>query len=260
MCRRADMPQMCHRPGWRASHNVQTWHIKTCADMAHKTCVNMAHKNMCRHGTQNVQTCRRASHNVQTWHAKTCADMAHKNMCKHGTQNVQMCRRADVPQMCHRRGWCASHNVQTWHTSTCADTARRICRSADIPQMCHRPGWCASHNVQTWHTKTCADMAHKNMCKHGTKNFVQMWHTKILGLARTIYMHRIWPYIWWFPCQKYRTYTVYIGFWPTLKNMCRHGTQNNVQTSHTAFAHAQRRWHTKEMGTIVHKDRIRYSK
>ena len=36
-----------------------------------------------------------------------------------------------------------------------------------------------------------------------------------LGLARTVYTHRIWPYIWWFPCQKYHIYTVYIWFWPT---------------------------------------------
>jgi len=39
-------------------------------------------------------------------------------------------------------------------------------------------------------------------------------------LARTVYIHHIWPYIWWFPCQKYRVYTVYIWFWPTLI-MCR---------------------------------------
>jgi len=37
-----------------------------------------------------------------------------------------------------------------------------------------------------------------------------------LGLARTVYIHRIWPCIWWFPCQKYRTCTVYVWFWPTL--------------------------------------------
>jgi len=30
-----------------------------------------------------------------------------------------------------------------------------------------------------------------------------------------IFCH-VWPYIWWFPCQKYRIYTVYIWFWPTL--------------------------------------------
>ena len=31
-----------------------------------------------------------------------------------------------------------------------------------------------------------------------------------VGLARTVYMHRIWPCIWWFSCQKYRIHTVYI--------------------------------------------------
>ena len=29
-------------------------------------------------------------------------------------------------------------------------------------------------------------------------------------LARTVCIHRIWPYIWSFPCPKYHTYTVYI--------------------------------------------------
>jgi len=32
------------------------------------------------------------------------------------------------------------------------------------------------------------------------------------GLARTIYTHRIWPYIRWFSCQKYCIYTVYITY------------------------------------------------
>ena len=46
--------------------------------------------------------------------------------------------------------------------------------------------------------------------------------TLFLGLARTVCIHRIWPYIWWFSCQKYRIYTVYIWFWPTLliHNVC----------------------------------------
>jgi len=30
------------------------------------------------------------------------------------------------------------------------------------------------------------------------------------GLARTVYVHRTWPYIWWNPCKKYRTCPVYI--------------------------------------------------
>ena len=40
-----------------------------------------------------------------------------------------------------------------------------------------------------------------------------------LGLARTVWIHRIWPYIWWFPCQIYRIYTAYIWFWPTLNTV-----------------------------------------
>jgi hypothetical protein len=35
-------------------------------------------------------------------------------------------------------------------------------------------------------------------------------HTVLLGLARIIYMHRIWPYIRWFCCQKYRMCTPYV--------------------------------------------------
>jgi hypothetical protein len=34
-------------------------------------------------------------------------------------------------------------------------------------------------------------------------------------LARTVCIHRIWPYTGWFPCQ-YTIYTPYIWFWPTL--------------------------------------------
>jgi len=33
-----------------------------------------------------------------------------------------------------------------------------------------------------------------------------------LGMARTVHTHRIWPYIWWFPCQKYRICTLYIQY------------------------------------------------
>jgi len=31
-----------------------------------------------------------------------------------------------------------------------------------------------------------------------------------LWLARIVYIHRIWPFVRWFPCQKYRMYTVYV--------------------------------------------------
>ena len=35
------------------------------------------------------------------------------------------------------------------------------------------------------------------------------FQTEFVGLARTVYTHRIWPYVWWFPRQKNRIYTVY---------------------------------------------------
>jgi hypothetical protein len=36
-----------------------------------------------------------------------------------------------------------------------------------------------------------------------------------VGQNRMYTPQRIWPYIWWCPCQKNRTYTVNIRFWPT---------------------------------------------
>jgi len=48
-----------------------------------------------------------------------------------------------------------------------------------------------------------------------------------LGVARIVYVHRIWPYIWWYPCQKHRIYTVYTYVCMVLVNpvhfMRRHG-------------------------------------
>jgi len=58
-------------------------------------------------------------------------------------------------------------------------------------------------------------------------------HQIYVGLARTVYMHRIWPYIWWFPCQKHRIYTVYVWFWPTLNIL---GIYGHVWCAHLVLA------------------------
>jgi len=34
-------------------------------------------------------------------------------------------------------------------------------------------------------------------------------HSTVLGLVRTVYTHRIWPYIWWILCQKYHIYCIH---------------------------------------------------
>jgi len=41
------------------------------------------------------------------------------------------------------------------------------------------------------------------------------YYCTCIGFTRTVYMHRIWPYMWWFPCQKCRIYVVYIWSWPS---------------------------------------------
>ena len=50
-----------------------------------------------------------------------------------------------------------------------------------------------------------------NTCKDTLPGYLSC-----VGLARTVYIRRIWPYIVYFPCHKYHIYTVYIWFWPTL--------------------------------------------
>ena len=51
------------------------------------------------------------------------------------------------------------------------------------------------------------------------------WYTKHVGWARTIHIHHIRPYICGDFCQKYRIYTIYIWFWPTLLTLpCRIST------------------------------------
>jgi hypothetical protein len=35
-----------------------------------------------------------------------------------------------------------------------------------------------------------------------------VWQLIYIGLARTVYVHHIWPYVWRFLCQKYRIHTV----------------------------------------------------
>jgi hypothetical protein len=47
--------------------------------------------------------------------------------------------------------------------------------------------------------------------------FVQGDYCTYVGLARTVYIHRIWPHIRWYPCHRsiYTSDTIY-GCWPTL--------------------------------------------
>ena len=89
-----------------------------------------------------------------------------------------------------------------------------------LPAQISRHGWGEMHHWVCFHTRVatfwlmlvCSTMAWLK-CGGPAPGSAHVWY---LGLAKTVYMHRIWPYIRWFPCQKYRVYTVYIWFWLTL--------------------------------------------
>ena len=49
----------------------------------------------------------------------------------------------------------------------------------------------------------------------------------IVGLARTVYIHRICPYIWYFPCQNHRIYTVYM-YVLVLANLTQYQVHNSA--------------------------------
>jgi len=85
-----------------------------------------------------------------------------------------------------------------------------------------------------------------------------------LGLARIIYIHRIWTYIWWFPCQKYRICTVDKWLWATLAishcvdllilsppNRTAHNLSAKATCEHThTHTHTHAHTHSSNGGTI----------
>jgi hypothetical protein len=53
-----------------------------------------------------------------------------------------------------------------------------------------------------------------------------------VGLARTVYMHCLWPCVWWFPCQRYR---IYIGLARTIYIQCIYGVFGREITKYTVI-------------------------
>jgi len=93
-------------------------------------------------------------------------------------------------------------------------------------------------------------MTHHAACHHITALIPEsqqlcldsVCYDTLLGLARTVYIDRIWPCIWWFSCKKYRIYTVYIyGSGPTLHIMLLVITSRHSHSWVTAKAFLPRR-------------------
>jgi hypothetical protein len=81
-----------------------------------------------------------------------------------------------------------------------------VCVYACIHQITHIYTPIHTH-IQT-HKCTHARIHHHIHWVSFALSFFQC--AKFVWLARTVYIHRIWPHIWWFPCQNYRIYTVHI--------------------------------------------------
>jgi len=118
--------------------------------------------------------------------------------------------------------WCTATNgaqLQMMHSY-------KWCTATKDKQMMHSYKWCAATNdaqlqktnSEQHDARTSSNSASTSLPWMLLPRFthfqapsdVYFCSRKYVGLARTVYMHCIWPYIWWFPCQKYRIYTVYI--------------------------------------------------
>jgi hypothetical protein len=82
-----------------------------------------------------------------------------------------------------------------------------------VSQCNFSQSWCASgrpcacfdcHTQRIFQSYIIGAMPYVLQCWVG-----EQMHLTCLGLARTVYTHRIWPYVWWCPCLKCRMYTVY---------------------------------------------------
>ena len=61
-----------------------------------------------------------------------------------------------------------------------------------------------------------------------------------LGLASTVYIHRLRPYAWWFPCRNYRVYTLYVC--GSVQPYARGKTQSGRDNEHWHSGPCLRLW------------------
>ena len=85
--------------------------------------------------------------------------------------------------------------------------------------------------------------------------FGYVQHIHRVGQNRVyVYMHRIWPYIWWFPCQKHGIYTIYAWFWPTLH--IRSSMHSKIWSC-VYSGHGHPAWRWKSMSLYKASDTVR---
>jgi len=93
--------------------------------------------------------------------------------------------------------------------------------SSTVDGCSHRASSLTSRDIVTCSFWACLALVSKQIQPEDT----------LLGLARTVYGHRIWPYVWWFPCSKYRMYTVYTYVCMVLANPTHFTYNVNLHTA-----------------------------
>ena len=107
---------------------------------------------------------------------------------------------------------CSKHTARTPHTLVAS-------RGAAVRLATHAANYfskdtsCSKHTARTPHTLVAAlpwDQWHlvqqPPLPPAALAPTFRARAYKCVGLARTVYVHRVWPHIRWFSCQKYRTH------------------------------------------------------
>jgi len=123
-------------------------------------------------------------------------------------------------------------HIMLWHTMLLVITSRHSSLSHSNCVLTH---YVMTHHAACHHI-TALIPESQQLCLDS------VCYDTLLGLARTVYIDRIWPCIWWFSCKKYRIYTVYIyGSGPTLHIMLLVITSRHSHSWVTAKAFLPRR-------------------
>ena len=106
--------------------------------------------------------------------------------------------------LCQRIAFCGAMPTHSflWCNALCQRIA--FCGTEVAEKAIIQKVWllgCLCHHC--WNVRTAICGTGSRQCRCGCV-------MSVVGFARTVYIHRIWPYILWYPCQNYRIYTVYV--------------------------------------------------
>ena len=148
----------------------------------------------------------------------------------------------------HTHTYTRTHTYTHIHTRTHAHTHTHTLTYTHAHTHTHIHTYTHIHTQGRWEVTLAGCAAWYHCCQ--TPRTDLSYNIKI-GLARIVYTHRIWPYVWWFPSKKHHIYNVYTYKCMVLANpIYKHSVPtshpdrlllivryNNIKTSHAALIH-----------------------